>query len=163
MQILRGEPAAKLLLCAPQGYSADLLASALAKAGVKKDEMMRLADPRHPPPQMKHDVFQEYRYFCFFNVLTVLFSSCSFRTAVLEILDYTICFILNRILDRNVGDDKVVLKRSISGLALKIHFYFCVRPRQTTVNGFHVVNRLCCSCYIHVSPDWLLLLLHHSE
>ena len=65
MQILRREPAAKLLLCAPQGYSADLLASALAKAGVKKDEMMRLADPRHPPPQMKHDVFQEYRCFAF--------------------------------------------------------------------------------------------------
>lgn len=52
-QILKKEGDAKLLLCAPQGYSADLLASALGAAGVKPTEMMRLADPRHPPVQMK--------------------------------------------------------------------------------------------------------------
>lgn len=53
MQILKKEGDAKLLLCAPQGYSADLLASALADAGLKPTEMMRIADPRHPPVQMK--------------------------------------------------------------------------------------------------------------
>ena len=53
MQILGREDDAKLLLCAPQGYSADLLASALGTAGLKPTEMMRLADPRHPPVQMK--------------------------------------------------------------------------------------------------------------
>ncbi len=52
-QILSKEGDAKLLLCAPQGYSADLLASALGAAGLKPTEMMRLADPRHPPVQMK--------------------------------------------------------------------------------------------------------------
>lgn len=53
VQVLKREADAKLLLCAPQGYSADLLASALGAAGVKPTEMMRLADPRHPPVQMK--------------------------------------------------------------------------------------------------------------
>ena len=53
VQVLKKEGDAKLLLCAPQGYSADLLASALGAAGLKPTEMMRLADPRHPPVQMK--------------------------------------------------------------------------------------------------------------
>ena len=53
LQILGKEGDAKLLLCAPQGYSADLLASALGAAGLKPTEMLRLADPRHPPVQMK--------------------------------------------------------------------------------------------------------------
>ncbi len=54
MQILKREPEAKLLLCAPQGYSADLLASALAESdAVSAVDMMRIADPRHPFVQMK--------------------------------------------------------------------------------------------------------------
>lgn len=89
-QILKKEEDAKLLLCAPQGYSADLLASALGAAGLKPTELMRLADPRHPPVQMKevvalhqssplhrsawlycnglgcklHHLINEYRYIC---------------------------------------------------------------------------------------------------
>jgi len=54
MQILKREPEAKLLLCAPQGYSADLLASALVEtAAVTAVDMLRIADPRHPFVQMK--------------------------------------------------------------------------------------------------------------
>ena len=47
-------------MCAPQGYSADLLASALGKAGVSPSELLRLADPRHPPVQMKQDVLNTF-------------------------------------------------------------------------------------------------------
>lgn len=60
LQVLRCEPDSKILLCAPQGYSADLLASALGQSGVTKNEMIRLADPRHPPPQMKDDVLEKF-------------------------------------------------------------------------------------------------------
>ena len=50
-QIMLREPEAKLLLCAPQNYSADLLASALRQAGVTPADMLRLNDPRLPPNQ----------------------------------------------------------------------------------------------------------------
>lgn len=52
-QVLKREPAAKLLLCAPQNYSADLLASALS-AKVPVGDMIRLNDPRRPPNQARH-------------------------------------------------------------------------------------------------------------
>jgi len=52
MQIMLRQPEAKLLLCAPQNYSADLLASALRKAGVTSADMLRLNDPRLPPNQV---------------------------------------------------------------------------------------------------------------
>ncbi|EIE26144.1 P-loop containing nucleoside triphosphate hydrolase protein [Coccomyxa subellipsoidea C-169] len=55
LQVLKREPAAKLLLCAPQNYSADLLASALS-AKVPTSDMLRLNDPRRPPNQVKADV-----------------------------------------------------------------------------------------------------------
>lgn len=51
-QVLKREPAAKLLLCAPQNYSADLLASALS-AKVPTSDMLRLNDPRRPPNQAR--------------------------------------------------------------------------------------------------------------
>lgn len=50
-QVLKAHGHAKLLLCAPGNYSADLLADALAKAGLDKRAMIRLNDPRRPPPQ----------------------------------------------------------------------------------------------------------------
>ena len=50
--MLKREPDSRLLLCAPQNYSADLLCSALADAGVTQDEMLALKDPRHPPLQV---------------------------------------------------------------------------------------------------------------
>ena len=53
VQIMLRQPNAKLLLCAPQSYSADLLASALRKAGVKANDMLRLNDPRLPPNQVR--------------------------------------------------------------------------------------------------------------
>ena len=53
LQILERHPEAKLLLCAPQNYSADLLASALCQAGVTAPEMLRLNDPRRPPNQVR--------------------------------------------------------------------------------------------------------------
>ena len=52
-QILERHREAKLLLCAPQNYSADLLASALCQAGVTATEMLRLNDPRRPPNQVR--------------------------------------------------------------------------------------------------------------
>lgn len=51
--MLKREPAAKLLLCAPQNYSADLLASALS-GKVPVGDMIRLNDPRRPPNQARH-------------------------------------------------------------------------------------------------------------
>lgn len=53
LQLLAAHPAARLLLCAPQNYSADLLCSALAEAGVPKTSMLRLNDPRRPAPQVR--------------------------------------------------------------------------------------------------------------
>ena len=52
LQIMLREPEAKLLLCAPQNYSADLLASALRQADVTPADMLRLNDPRLPPNQV---------------------------------------------------------------------------------------------------------------
>ena len=43
---------ARLLLCAPQNYSADLLFKALAAAGITNRFMIRLNDPRIPPAQV---------------------------------------------------------------------------------------------------------------
>ena len=63
VQVVKREPEARLLLCAPQGYSADLLASALGAAGVTRDDMLRIADPRHPPVQMKEDVLLSFSAF----------------------------------------------------------------------------------------------------
>ena len=42
-----------MLLTAPANYSADLLASALAAAGVSTDELLRLNDPRRPINQAR--------------------------------------------------------------------------------------------------------------
>lgn len=50
VQVLRREPGARLLLCAPQNFSADLLASALS-AKMPPSDMVRLNDPRRPPNQ----------------------------------------------------------------------------------------------------------------
>ena len=49
-------PHARLLCCAPQNYSADLLCSALAAAGMGTDHLLRLNDPRRPPYSSKEDV-----------------------------------------------------------------------------------------------------------
>ena len=55
-------PHARVLAAAPTNFSADLIASALAAAGVKAGEMLRLNDPRHPPAQTKDDVRPFCRY-----------------------------------------------------------------------------------------------------
>lgn len=49
LELRRRYPGCRLLCCAPQNYSADLLCSALAGAGVGGGEMIRLNDPRRPP------------------------------------------------------------------------------------------------------------------
>ena len=46
-------PKARLLCCAPANYSADLLCSALACAGVSVREMLRLNDWRRPLIQVR--------------------------------------------------------------------------------------------------------------
>ena len=48
VQVLAREPDARLLLCAPGNFSADLLASALCAAGIGADQMLRFVDPRWP-------------------------------------------------------------------------------------------------------------------
>jgi putative helicase MOV10L1 len=55
LQLLSTYPEARLLLCAPQNYSADLLCSALATAGLLKTQVLRLNDPRRPPYSSKED------------------------------------------------------------------------------------------------------------
>ena len=42
----------RLLLCAPQNYSADLICSALAEAGLTPRVMTRLQDPRRRPAEV---------------------------------------------------------------------------------------------------------------
>ena len=51
LQVLQQE-GVHLLMCAPKNFSADLLCSALGQAGITKQAMLRLNDPRHPPPQV---------------------------------------------------------------------------------------------------------------
>ena len=51
LQVLQQE-GVRLLMCAPKNFSADLLCSALGQAGITKKAMLRLNDPRHPPPQV---------------------------------------------------------------------------------------------------------------
>jgi len=45
LQVLRAQPAAVLLLCAPTPFAADILCSRLAAAGVGPGAMVRLNDP----------------------------------------------------------------------------------------------------------------------
>ncbi|WIA17691.1 hypothetical protein OEZ85_009208 [Tetradesmus obliquus] len=55
LQYRIAHPNARLLCCAPANYSADLLCSALARAGVTGRELLRLNDPRRPLVQAKSD------------------------------------------------------------------------------------------------------------
>ncbi|KAG1666994.1 hypothetical protein FOA52_014306 [Chlamydomonas sp. UWO 241] len=65
----------RLLLCAPQNYSADLICSALAEAGVAPDAMARIQDPRRRPAETKADVTP----YCLFDE-----SSSCYRAPVAE-------------------------------------------------------------------------------
>jgi putative helicase MOV10L1 len=69
LQLLSTYPEARLLLCAPQNYSADLLCSALAAAGLSKTRLLRLNDPRRPPYSAKEDTMD----FTSFNAESGLF------------------------------------------------------------------------------------------
>ncbi|KAI7838701.1 hypothetical protein COHA_007499 [Chlorella ohadii] len=62
LQLLQAYPHARLLLCAPLNYSADLLCSALAAAGLGSADMLRLNDPRRPPFTVKEDVLSFSTY-----------------------------------------------------------------------------------------------------
>ncbi len=53
--MLHAEPGARVLLAAPANFSADLLASALAAAGVPPADLLRLHDPRRPINQVACD------------------------------------------------------------------------------------------------------------
>lgn len=46
-------PHARVLLCAPQNYSADLICLKLAQAGVQPGTTVRLNDPRRPINQVR--------------------------------------------------------------------------------------------------------------
>ena len=56
VEIRNAYPKSRLLCCAPQNYSADLLCSALATSGLGPEKLFRLNDPRRPPYSMKEDV-----------------------------------------------------------------------------------------------------------
>ncbi len=55
-QVYSSVKGARLLMCAPQNFSADLLFKALSAAGITTDYMIRLNDPRVPPTQVSHHV-----------------------------------------------------------------------------------------------------------
>ncbi|EFN55641.1 hypothetical protein CHLNCDRAFT_133825 [Chlorella variabilis] len=57
LQLLRAYPDARLL-----NYSADLLCSALAAAGLHQGDMLRVNDPRRPPFTVKEDVLAFCQY-----------------------------------------------------------------------------------------------------
>lgn len=46
LQLFHQDPDARLLICAPQNFSADLLCSRLAAAGITPTDMIRCNDPR---------------------------------------------------------------------------------------------------------------------
>ncbi|KAL3141854.1 hypothetical protein ABBQ32_004519 [Trebouxia sp. C0010 RCD-2024] len=69
LQVYRTIEGARLLMCAPQNYSADLLFKALAAAGISNEFMIRLNDPRIPPAQVQADV----RPRCMYNEETGYF------------------------------------------------------------------------------------------
>jgi hypothetical protein len=56
LQLLHEYPSSRLLLCAPQNYSADLLCSALSAGGVNGGTMVRVCDGRRAPYTAKEDV-----------------------------------------------------------------------------------------------------------
>eukprot|EP00877_Chromochloris_zofingiensis_P007320 jgi/Chrzof1/2841/Cz12g00230.t1 len=56
LQIRQAYPSRRILCCAPLNFSADLICSALAAAGVPVADMCRLNDPRLPVVQAKADV-----------------------------------------------------------------------------------------------------------
>ncbi|KAL4430622.1 hypothetical protein ABPG75_005878 [Micractinium tetrahymenae] len=70
MQLLQTYSHARLLLCAPQNYSADLLCSALAAAELGREEMVRVNDPRRPPFTAKEDVLP----FCMYSEASRMFT-----------------------------------------------------------------------------------------
>ncbi|DBA76409.1 TPA: hypothetical protein ACH3X1_010114 [Trebouxia sp. C0004] len=69
LQVYSSMKGARLLMCAPQNFSADLLFKALSAAGITTDYMIRLNDPRVPPTQVQEDV----RPNCFYNEETNYF------------------------------------------------------------------------------------------
>ncbi|KAL0043157.1 hypothetical protein WJX79_010911 [Trebouxia sp. C0005] len=69
LQVYSSVKGARLLMCAPQNFSADLLFKALSAAGITTDYMIRLNDPRVPPTQVQEDV----RPNCFYNEETNYF------------------------------------------------------------------------------------------
>ena len=50
--MLKRQPQARLLLCAPGNFSADLLSSALLASGVGAGQQRRFVDPRWPPERV---------------------------------------------------------------------------------------------------------------
>lgn len=73
MQVYKHVEGARLLLCAPQNFSADLLFKALTAAGVTTDYMIRLVDPRIPPAQVCYlhckvqDIFILFNFTLFYS------------------------------------------------------------------------------------------------
>ena len=65
----------RLLLCAPQNYSADLICSALAEAGLTPQVMTRLQDPRRRPAEVGgvNDRAHSILHYPF-GIVTVVFS-----------------------------------------------------------------------------------------
>lgn len=56
LSLLSNFPDAKILCCAPQNFSADIVASSLLASGLPQSDILRLNDPRRPPFTVKQDV-----------------------------------------------------------------------------------------------------------
>lgn len=66
LAVLREQPDAKLLLCAPSNLStlpADLLCAGVASAGIQPGDMIRVNDPRSPPANSLQSILR----FCLLN------------------------------------------------------------------------------------------------
>lgn len=55
-EVLNKHSAAKILCCAPQNFTADIICSELRKKGIDSKKMLRLNDPRRPIYSTKEDV-----------------------------------------------------------------------------------------------------------
>eukprot|EP00884_Botryococcus_braunii_P022696 jgi/Botrbrau1/910/Bobra.0167s0026.1 len=58
LQVYRKDSAAKILVCTPHNFAADMLAVDLAQGGVQPPNLLRLIDPRRPPNQVGPDALR---------------------------------------------------------------------------------------------------------
>ncbi|BBN09990.1 hypothetical protein MPTK1_5g00070 [Marchantia polymorpha subsp. ruderalis] len=78
LQVLATDPSARLCVCAPSNYAADILCSGIAAGGVDRSMMWRMNDPRRIIASVKVDVSP----FCAYQLKSELDDMKSFRVIV---------------------------------------------------------------------------------